>query len=104
MKVNFLSLLKWQSVHSYLRPSGVVEDGYMKTVYASGIVQGFMIPYTTDTFEKSEVGWFSKADQLFITKETLFNNDVLDDMWKVTEEVEVVDLIGLNVYSLKKEV
>lgn len=104
MKVNFLSLLKWQSAHAYLRPSGVVEDGYMKTVYTSGTVQGFMVPYTTDVFNTSEVGWFSKADQIIITKEVLNINDVLDDLWKVIEEVEVVSLIGLNIYSLKKEV
>lgn len=104
MKVNFLGLLKWSSAHSYLRPSGVVEDGYVQTAYTSGTVQGFMVPYTTDVFNTSEVGWFSKADQIFVTKETLSINDVLDDLWKVVEEVEVVDLIGLNVYSLKKEV
>jgi len=104
MKINFLGLLKWSSVHSYLRPSGAVVDGYIETVYTSGTVQGFITPYTTDAFDVSEVGWFSKADSIFITKETLSVNDVLDDIWKVTEEVEVVDLIGINIYSLKKEV
>ena len=104
MKVNFLGLLKWSSAHSYLRPSGIVEDGYMKTVYTSGTVQGFIVPYTTDVFNASEVGWFSRGDQVFITKETLFDNDMIDDLWKVVEEVEVVDLIGLNLYSLKKAV
>jgi len=104
MKVNFLGLLKWSSSHDYLRPSGVVVDGYMQTVYVSGTVQGFITPYTTDVFNASEVGWFSRADSIFITKETLSINDVLDELWKVIEEVEVVDLIGLNLYSLKKEV
>lgn len=104
MKINFLGLLKWQSSHTYLRPSGVVEDGYMKTVYTSGIVQGFIVPYATDVFDKSDVGFFSKADQIIITKETLSINDVIDDEWKITEEVEVIDLIGINIYSLKKAV
>ena len=104
MKVNFLGLLKWSSAHDYIRPSGVVEDGYMQTVYTSGTVQGFIVPYTTDVFNVSEVGWFSRADQIFLTKEVLSVDDVLDDVWKVMEEVEVIDLIGINIYSLKKAV
>lgn len=104
MKINFLGLLKWSSAHDYLRPSGIVENGYMKTVFTSGIVQGFIVPYTTDTFEKSEVGFFSKADKLIVTKEMLNINDIIDDVWKVMEEVEVTDLIGLNIYGLKKSV
>lgn len=104
MKINFLSLLKWQSAHTYLRPSGVVENGYLQTVYTSGTIQGFMVPYRTDVFSDTEVGFLSKGDQLIITKSTLNINDILDDLWKVLEEVEVIDLIGLNIYSLKKEV
>ena len=104
MKVNFLGLLKWSSAHDYIRPSGMVVDGYMQTAYTSGTVQGFMVPYATDIFNTSEVGFFSRADQIIITKSTLNIDDILDDMWKVMEEVEVIDLIGLNVYSLKKAV
>jgi len=104
MKVNFLGLLKWSSAHDYLRPSGVVQDGYMQTVYTSGTVEGFMAPYTTDAFNTSEVGWFGRADQIIITKSTLNIDDIIDDLWKVIEEVEVIDLIGINIYSLKKEV
>lgn len=104
MLINFLGLLKWASSHNYLRPSGMVEDGYLQTSYVSGTVQGFIVPYSTDTFNPSEVGFFSKADKLIITKSILNINDIIDDEWKVVEEVEVVDLIGLNIFGLKKAV
>lgn len=102
MKINFLSLLKWQTDYSYLRQSGMLLDGYIQQVWSSGIVKGFIVPFSTDTFGDTEIGFFSKGDQIFITKGTLRLNDIINEVWKVIEEVEVVDLIGLNVYSLKK--
>ena len=95
------SLLKWQSPHSYIRQSGTVVDGYQQLVYKSGTFLGFTVPYSTYEFYDTSLGFSEKGDQILITEEDLKVNDEIDNLWKVLEEVKVINLVGLNIYNLK---
>ena len=104
MKINLTSLLKWQEELTYVRQSGIIVDGYNQNSLTSGTINGFIVPnIATDSFTETSVGFVSKSDKLLITADSLEINDILGD-YKVIEEVEVLDLCGLNLYGLKKVV
>lgn len=101
MIADMRSLLKWQTVHSYVRQSGTIVDGYQQLVYTSGTFLGFNVPYSTHDFLNTDYNFSIKGNQILITEEDLEVNDEIDNLWKILEEVEVASLVGLNYYNLK---